>query len=98
VTATVCLPKVARSGVAQWQRERLLIARLWVRVPPPELSSNSAKFENLSDGPVYSRRAHQSLDKLRGSDPAALTGGPLGKASNPRANRRVTKHLLDRVS
>ena len=26
-----------RSGVAQWQSERLLIVRLWVRVPPPEL-------------------------------------------------------------
>jgi hypothetical protein len=25
------------SGVAQWQSERLLTARLWVRVPPPEL-------------------------------------------------------------
>ena len=26
-----------RSGVAQWQSERLLTVRLWVRVPPPEL-------------------------------------------------------------
>ncbi len=28
---------VDRSGVAQWQSDRLLTDRLWVRVPPPEL-------------------------------------------------------------
>ena len=30
------LAPVTRSGVAQWQSERLLTVRLWVRVPPPE--------------------------------------------------------------
>jgi hypothetical protein len=29
--------RCARSGVAQWQSNRLLTDRLWVRVPPPEL-------------------------------------------------------------
>src|SRR5206468_318237 len=41
---TACLPitRAERSGVAQWQSERLLTVRLWVRVPPPELSGGVA--------------------------------------------------------
>ncbi len=36
-----------RSGVAQWQSERLLIARLWVRVPPPEWAALTLRFARL---------------------------------------------------
>ena len=32
-----------QSGVAQWQSERLLTVRLWVRVPPPELDRGAAR-------------------------------------------------------
>ncbi len=37
-----------RSGVAQWQSERLLTVRLWVRVPPPELSQGLALWEQVT--------------------------------------------------
>src|SRR3954470_11299524 len=52
-----------RSGVAQWQSERLLTVRLWVRVPPPELSrrrSHGAAFV-VSGRPVSLPRRGELL-------------------------------------
>src|SRR3712207_8761009 len=46
-----------RSGVAQWQSERLLTARLWVRVPPPEYE---ARFPASSEGDRKSTRLNSS--------------------------------------
>ena len=48
-----------RSGVAQWQSDRLLTDRLWVRVPPPELPEAAQRGglrRSRRRGPVRRRR------------------------------------------
>src|ERR1700694_1185534 len=70
---------VARSGEAQFGRcARLLIERLWVRVPPPELSRRadaSGRLERSPDhaGMAGDLRAEQQGEHVR-RDPGSQVG------------------------